>query len=221
VTGGLADAVARIARHEVAARPVAALGSVVEVHTTDGTPPDYAVTVRLRDSQLVLPRVPLAVGVLGFAAIPDVDDLVLVVFADGDYHAPVVVGRLYPAGVDPPDHAAGQAVLRLPAGSSSPTLEVVVEAGGPSVRLALPGDDVTLEISSGSVHIQVGDDLQARLETAGGGRVELAAGQSAVTLKGSGDVTLKAAGKLTIDATEVAVSGTAKVSLKAALLELN
>jgi uncharacterized protein involved in type VI secretion and phage assembly len=219
VTTGLVDAVARIARHEAAARATAAVGVVTGVHPADAARKDHAVTVRLRDTGLVLPNVPIAVGVLGFAAIPAVDDLVLVVFADGDRHAPFVVGRLYHPDADAPEHAEGQAVLRLPAGNGTPTLELVVEGDPPKVELTLP-KDVKVEIAEGVVRIAVGD-LTASLDSAGGGRVEVAAGGSSVTLKKDGDVTVKAAGNLVLEGTEVRVKGSAKVVVQGAMVEIN
>ena len=214
---GLAEAVARIARHEAAARAVAAVGEVTEAHS--GTT-DHAVTVRLRDTDLLLPRVPVAVGVLGYAAIPAVGDLVLVVFGEGDRNAPVVVGRLYHPDVNPPDHADGQIVLALPAGADEPDVRVLVEPGAKKVSIEI-GGETRAEITDTEVRLQVADDLAAKLETAGGGRIELSAGGSTLTLKKNGDVTLKAAGKLELSGTEVAVNGTAKVAVKGALVELN
>ena len=93
MSSALYDSVARIARHEVNTRATAGVGRVVDIHPADGALPDHAVTVKMRDSGLVLPRVPVAVGVMGFAAIPAVDDLVVVLYLEGDYNAPVVVGR--------------------------------------------------------------------------------------------------------------------------------
>jgi len=220
VTTGLMEAVARIARHEAAARAVAAVGLVTDAFPApEGAPPDHAVTVELRDTKLVLPRVPVAVGLLGFAAIPAVGDLVLVVFVEGDRNAPVVVGRLYHPDADPPTHATGQAVLRLPAGSGQPTVELVVEADTPKITLDLPSD-VHVEIGDGTVHLDVGA-LHARLDAVGGGRVEVAAGGSSITLKQDGDVTVKAVGNLELEGTEVHVKGTARVTVKGALVEIN
>ncbi|HEX8001076.1 MAG TPA: hypothetical protein VF519_00105 [Mycobacteriales bacterium] len=219
MTTGLVDAVARIARHEAAARATAAVGVVTDVHPGTLVAKDHAVTVRLRDSGLVLPKVPVAVGLLGFAAIPAVDDLVLVLFADGDRHAAFVVGRLYHPDADAPDHAEGEAVLRLPPGNGTPDLELVVTGDPPKVDLTLPGD-VRVEIEDGAVRIAVGA-LTANLDSAGGGRVEVAAGGSSVTLKQDGDVTVKAAGNLTLEGTEVRVKGAAKVKIEGALVEIN
>ena len=76
----LFDGISRIARHEAAARPVASVGVVTSIFGNDGTSPDHAVSVKLRESGLVLPRVPVSVGAFGVAAIPSVGELVLVTF---------------------------------------------------------------------------------------------------------------------------------------------
>ena len=159
-------------------------------------------------------RVPVAVGLLGFAAIPAVGDLVLVLFIEADRNAPVVVGRLYHADLAPPEHDAGEVVLRLPAGSGDPAIDLVLVPDTPKVTLDLPGD-VHIEITEGRVHIGVGD-LHATLETAGGGRVEVAAGGSTLTLKKDGDVSLKAAGNLTLEGTQIEIKGSGTVAVKGA-----
>ena len=115
-TALLFDGIARIARHEAAARPVASVGVVTSIYGNDGSSPDHAVSVKLRESGLVLPRVPIAVGAFGMAAIPSVGELVLITFLEGDYNAPVVIGRLYHPDQNPPKHDEQQIVLRLPVG---------------------------------------------------------------------------------------------------------
>lgn len=220
MTSALYDSVARIARHEAAARAVAAVGEVTAALGADGTPPDHAVTVKLRDSGLVLPRVPVAVGALGFAALPAVGDLVLLVFAEGDHDAPLVVGRLYHKDLDPPaDATAAKLVLALPPGDADPKLKAVIDGDAPSIVLDLPGK-VKIELAGDSVKIAV-DELKVTVESAGGGRVEVAAGGSTVTLKKDGDVAIKAAGNLKLEGAEVEISGSSKVKLSGAAVEIN
>ena len=111
---------------------------MTQTFAADAVPPDHAVTVELRDSGLVLPHVPVAVGALGFAAMPAVDDLVLVVFLDGDPNAPVVVGRLYTDDLAPPPEGKdGELTLGLPAGAAEPDLNLVVDGAEPSITLEL------------------------------------------------------------------------------------
>src|SRR5690606_17769813 len=76
----------RIVRQEMLALHLAELGVVQEAHphADKGDDNNHACTVRLRDTGLVLPRVPVAVGRKGLASIPDVGDLVLVQFIGGD-----------------------------------------------------------------------------------------------------------------------------------------
>ena len=78
----IVDSIRRIARAEVSQQWAPALGVVSSVHTGDGTP-ECTCTVELRESALVLPHVPIAVGAIGLAAPPAEGDLVLVGFVGG------------------------------------------------------------------------------------------------------------------------------------------
>lgn len=226
-TAALYESIARIARHEAGARAVAGVGRVADVFPAPegGAQPDHAVSVEMRDSGLVLPRVPVAVGALGSAAIPAVGDLVVLLFVEGDYNAPVVVGRLYHPDQEPPQHEEGEIVLRLPSGASEPNLNLVISGQQPSLRLELPGD-VLLEAVEEKVLVRVGPDQQEEnmrvsVDGAGGGRAEIAAGNSKITLKKNGDISISASGKLKLEATEVEISGSAKVEVSGAQVEIN
>jgi hypothetical protein len=221
VSSALYDSIVRIARHEAGARAFTGVGKVVNAYPApDGAnPPDYAVSVEMRDTGLVLPRVPVVVGAMGFAAIPAVDDLVVVLFLEGDYNAPIVVGSLYHPDQNPPKHEEGQLVLRLPSGSSEPKLEAEINGSEPSVTLKI-GDDVSIAVGKDKVQIKVGD-MQVSLETSGGGRAEIAAGGSVITLKKDGDVAINSKGKLEMKANEIEINGTAKVKISGAQMEIN
>ena len=93
----------------------------------------HSCTVELRESHLVLPDVPVMVGVMGAAAPPDPGDLVLVLFDGGDLHGPVVVGRLYSDEIAPPRNSPGEFVLALPGAETSASDRV-------DLRIKTPGD---------------------------------------------------------------------------------
>ncbi len=215
----LYEGIARIARHEVAARPVAAAGKVTSVFPNDGTTPDHAVSITLRESGLTLPRVPVTVSALGSASIPAVGDLVVVTFLEGDFNAPVVVGRLYHPDQQPPQHDAGQIVLRLPSGSSNPDLNCEIASDPVSVLLTLPGD-VKLEVKEDNVTVAVGQ-IKLTLSASGGGRLVAEAGSTSITLKEDGDVSVKTQGNLALEATEIDIKAQAKVRIQGALVEIN
>ena len=221
MSSALYDSVARIARHEASARAIAGVGKVVDAFPSPqgAAVPDHAVSVEMRDTGLVLPHVPVAVGAMGFAALPAIDDLVVVVFLEGDMNAPVVVGRIYHPDQNPPQHDAGQLVLRLPSGSSNPDLQAEIAGDPPSLKFTV-GQDVSIEVTKEKVLVKAGD-MQVSVETTGGGRAELSAGGSSITLKKDGDITLSSNGKLVLKGTEVEISGSAKVKISGAQMEIN
>jgi len=217
----LYDSITRIARHEAAARGVASVGVVVEAFPAESSPLDHAVTVRLRDSGQVLPRVPIAVGAIGVAAMPAVDDLVVVVFLEGDTNAPVVVGRLYHPGRNPPPHRDGQLVLRLPpdAQPHEAAIDAEITVEEPRVRLTI-GAGVEVELTRERAVIRIGE-LTATLDGAGGGQVSLAAGQSMLVMQQDGNVTMTSPGRLRLDANEIEINGNSSVRVFAAGVEIN
>lgn len=219
MSAALYESIARIARHEAAARAVGAVGQVTEIFPADGAAPDHAVSIKLRDSGVLLPRVPVAVGVLGFAAIPAVGDLVVVLFLDGDLNAPVVVGRLYHPDLNPPAHADGEIVLALPPGDDQAKVKLTIVPGTPSVLITLPGD-VAIECVEDKAEIRAGE-LRATVDGSGGGRAEIAAGGSKITLKKDGDITLTTSGTFKIDAAVVDISGSTKITIAGSVVEIN
>lgn len=217
----LFDAVTRIARHEAGARSIASIGEVTASHDVGpgALPADHAVTIKLRDSGLSLPRVPIAVGVMGEAAIPAVGELVVVLFLEGDVHEAVVVGRLYHADLTPPKHTSGELILALPAGTDPPKLLREIKGDPATYRLTLPGD-VVLELVENTTTIKAGD-VEAVVSAAGGGRIALTAGGTQITLKKDGDLKIEAAGNLAIEATDIEIKGRGKVKISGAMVEVN
>ncbi|UJP39263.1 phage baseplate assembly protein V [Cellulomonas palmilytica] len=216
MTDVLYDAVARIARHEADARSWVSVATVTEVHTTAAGSPVHAVSVRLRDTAVVVPYVPVAVGALGFVATPAVDDLVVVAFADGDPHAGVVVGRLYHRDLAPPEHGDGKVVLQLPPGSKDVDLQV--DASAPQVTLVV--GDTNVEIAKDSTTLTIGD-CEVTVDGASPGSVTVKAKDSTLTLGGNGEVSLEASTKLTLKAPEVVIDGSAKVTVSGGVVEVN
>lgn len=217
----LFDSITRIARHEAAARMTAAVGKVVEVFPADDARRDHAVSVELRDAGFVLPRVPIAVGALGFCATPSVGDLVLVVFLDGDPNAPVMVGRLYHPDLDPPKHAEGQLVLELPPGDDRPVVRLAASGPDGTLVLTIAGDqEVAIACSKEKAEMRVGA-MKVTVDGAGGGRTEVRAGSATVTIKKDGDISMSTGGRLKIEADQVEISGNSKVTITGAQVEIN
>lgn len=205
----------RIIREEIRTLRLPELAVVQEVHphAAAGDDDNHACTVRLRDTDLVLARVPVMVSRKGMAAIPDVGDLVLVQFLGGEANAPVITGSLYNDEDRPPVNAEGEAVLRLPVDAA--------EGEGVELRVtSAEGSGALLALGS-SLKIELKDDDPVVVIDVGGGKARLA-------IESDGTVTLTSDKGLAIEGGEVAVKGTAvtieaqgALKLKGATIDLN
>ena len=224
----LYDSVERIARHTVHKHATSGIGRVIATHPGEAgnLPPNHAVSIEMRDTGLVLPEVPVVVGVIGFASIPALDDLVLVVFTDGDFNAPLVVGRIYNSEQQPPEHADGQLVFRSPAGQATGDLNLVVELEQPSVKLDLPGD-LELSLSEAEAVLQVGE-MKLTLSGSGNGEALLEAGSASMRLKNgqsieltATEISLKADASLSFEAAQIEIKGSGTVDISGGIVNLN
>jgi uncharacterized protein involved in type VI secretion and phage assembly len=218
----------QIARHEVEQRMAVGLGVVKSVHGANGQN-DYACTIEMRDTGLVLPKVPIATNLIGTVALPRENDLVVVLFANHDLHAPVVVGRLYSDEVGPPRHGPGELVMSLPGEETAPekVLEIRVKTpgdGSREVTVTLKGSSVSVEcrIGDSSVEMKVQDVTLALTQTgASDGTLELKAGQASVTLKQGGELTLETSGTLKLKAGAVEIDADTSVQVNGTTIALN
>jgi hypothetical protein len=215
----LFEAVTRIARHEAQARPIAAFGVVTEVHHTLAGTPDFAVGLELRDRGQVLPRVPIAVGALGVTAAPAVGDLALVLFAEGDLHAPIVVGFLHHADLNPPKLEPRQIALTLPPGEAAPSAEARLDYSVPELTLKI-GADTEVKIEDGAVNIRSGD-AKVAIDSGGAAEVRVEVGQASLSLAANGDVAVKSGANLTLEGMNVELKAQGSVKINGAIVELN
>lgn len=192
----LYDTLRKLIRQELASQRVAELALVQEVFPAD--PDNYACDLALRDSQLVLKQVPMLTPRKGFASIPDVGDLVLVQFIGGDLNRPVIVGCLYNDEDRPPQNAAQQAVINLPAqDDAGSALHLELNETGPmSLKLNIgPALELTLQDDDPVVILDVGGSASLSIDR--GGAVTLESGGE-LNIKGSADVQIEAGGQLNL-----------------------
>ena len=201
----LFESIQEIVRDELARMRTAELATVQQQHphASSGDTDNYACTVVLRDSGIVLGHVPVATGLIGSASIPAVGELVLVQFVNGDINHPVIVGRLYDDQDRPPQNAAGQAILELPL------------AGG-GIHVELDGNSppkVILKVGS-SIELKIQDDDPAVVVDVGGNGTLKIAKDGAVSIKTDGDLKLEAGGNIDIEAQS-------QLTLKGATVNIN
>jgi len=204
----LYETVRRIVQEELGRVRTAELAIVQEQHphASDSDKDNYACTVQLRNSGIVLKQVPVAADRIGCASIPAVGELVLVQFVGGDINAPIITGRLYNDEDRPPVNDDGQAITHLPLGAED----------GDAVHIELhSGDKRELVFKLGSgIEINVRDDDPV---------VELKVDGSKATLQidRDGAVTLESQGKVEIKGSEIAVEAQGKLDLKGGTVNIN
>lgn len=200
----LVGIVQAIVRDQLSSLRVAEIALVTDVfpHGADDDKNNYACTVKLRDTGLELPRVPVATQRIGLAAVPNVDDLVLVNFVGGSLQGAVVTGRLYNDVDRPPTAKVKECVFVSPDDA---------ESGVRRIYLELPNAN-TLLVDDDKVVVAVGD---TKITVNNGGDVEIASNAKVVVkssanteITSQGDITLEASGSLSIKAqSDVKIEG--------------
>jgi uncharacterized protein involved in type VI secretion and phage assembly len=214
-----------IARHETAQRTASALGVVKSVQ--GGGPDDYSCTVELRETGMVLPRVPIVAGFMGFATLPAEDDLVIVLFLAGDFHAPVIAGRLYTQQLAAPKHEPGELVVMLPpTAKEDECAELRVKTPGDGTRklsLTLAGD-VPVSITTGDdgIVLKTGDvSIELKQTSASDGALTITVGKASIKMEQAGDISVETSGKLTLKGQSVEISGDTSVKVAGQTIDLN
>lgn len=206
----------RLIREEVQMLRAAELGVVQSQHPheSDGDSDNYAVTVRLRDTGIVLGKVPVATTRLGAVAIPPVGAVVLVQFIGGDVNAPVVTGTFYTDEDRPPANADGQVIWNLPADASpDDALRLEVSSADKKSVVLKLATAVTVEIKDDdpAVSIDVGGNAEVTIDS--DGKVTITSAQS-LEIKASSDMKLEAQGNFDLKAG-------GKMTIKGSVINLN
>ncbi|WP_428264575.1 phage baseplate assembly protein V [Haliangium sp.] len=217
-----------IARHEQGRRPYCELAVVTSVFDGEDEPDAGTVSVRLKDSGLPLPRIPVAVPLTGAAALPRLDDVVVVAFPRGDLASAIVIGQVYSDQRRPPSFSKDEAALVWPGDSDDPEAKAVdlrVKADGSSreVKVSLGGDkDASVVVADGSIEIKSGGAQIVISHSSGSdGAVELSAGGTKIRLDQDGDIALESAGTVSIKGSKVAIEGDTQVTVNGQVVELN
>ena len=220
-----------IVRQELQSLWIAELG-VVEAgypHSADSDNDNYGCDVRLKNSGLLLKRVPISSGHIGTAAIPNVGDLVLLTFDKGDVNQPIVIGRLYNDKDRPPLNNSDEVIFRLPlAEEDKKTIKAAIrniQSNTPprEILVEMP-PKITMRINDGTVHATAGKtEMKLDQPNGSGGTVTVLAGGTKITMNQDGDVTieakksmtLKANGDLSLEGQKISINGKLETSIKA------
>jgi uncharacterized protein involved in type VI secretion and phage assembly len=202
------DSIQAIVRQELKRVRVADLGVVEKVypHAGSGDDDNYGCDVRLKNSGLLLKRAPVMTGHIGTAAIPNVGDLVVVVYELGDVNQPIVLGRLYTDEDRAPVNDSDEIISRLPlAADDDKTIKSAIrnhqKASPPRELTVEMPPKITVSLNDNTVKVTAGDsEMTLDQPDSSGGTVTVVAGSTQITLNQDGDLTVKAAGSMTLSA---------------------
>ena len=202
---------------ELSRRSYPQLGTVTSLfaHESGSSDGNHQVNVKLRDSGVELQRVPVAVGRLGLSLLPKLDELVLVVFVNGDFNAPVVVGSLYDASVQPPEAKAEELVYMPTDPDDASIRRVHFEIANGSL-FTWDDDKLTVQLGATEVVMQRDGDVSVKCA----GKLEVKT-DGDITFEASGNIELKAQANMTLKAgASMSVEGQAAAKLKAPAVTL-
>jgi phage baseplate assembly protein gpV len=205
----------RIVREELKALRLAELAIVQEIHphAAASDTDNYACTVRMRDSKLVLARVPVVTSRKGFASVPDVGDLVLVQYLEGDSNAPLITGSLYNDEDRPPANDEGDVIVRLPFDAA--------EGEGMGLRVNAVSEATATLTLGASLKIELKDDDPVVLIDVGGGKASLTIDSDGTVSIKSGKALALEGGDITLKGTTIKAEADGEMTLKGATINLN
>ena len=207
----IVDTIQAIVRDEIRGMRATELGIVTTVypHSSDSDTDNYACDVELKNTKLLLKRVPIATDRIGTVAIPNINDLVLVAFVRGDVNQPIVIGRLYNDEDRPPLNNNDEVIFRLPLDDTDDkTLKAAIrnlqqQASEPREVIIEMDPKITVRITDGTIRATAGNsEMTIDQSNASGGTVTVLTGSTKMTMNQDGDIEVEAAGSIALKANQ-------------------
>lgn len=157
---GMVDVIRKIVRDEMSKLYVAELGVVSSIypHAGDSDKDNYECNVMLKYRDLELRKVPVATQHIGLANIPNVGDLVLLSFINGDINSPIVVGRLY-SDEDRPPVNQEEEIIYVPPYSKNPDLRRLHVELPSGLKVSITDDVVDVKAGGTELKVNRGGDV--------------------------------------------------------------
>jgi phage baseplate assembly protein gpV len=224
----LIEVLKSIVRHEVHRRPWCELAVVTSNFDDNDGPDSHTVSVRLKDSGLPIPRLPVASFATGVAALPRQGDVVLVAMPRGDLGSAIVVAQVYSDQRRPPVFTRDEVAIVWPgdtddADSKAVDFRIRADAFSRSLIIALGGNkDAKLTVSDGSVELLAGG-VEVSLQHSSGsdGKVHIAGGGTKIDLAQDGDLSIESAGTLKLKAASIKIEGDSTVTINGQTVGIN
>lgn len=203
------DVIMKVAKDEVQKLHLIEIGLVTSIfpHAGSGDADNYQCNVKLKNQDLELRKVPVATQRIGLASVPNVGDMVLIAFINGDINAPVIIGRLYNDTDVPPVNDAGEIVYESPDPAKEGLRRLYMKFPN-NVTLTITDDDVKVEAGKSVITMKTDGDItiesEAKIDITSSGDMTLKGdnvkieSKSSLELKAGGSGKLEATGMLDV-----------------------
>lgn len=205
-----------IIRDELTRLRLPEFGTVTKVlaRTASGGKENHQVHLKLHGSGVELQHVGVLSSRIGLSVLPQVGDLMLIAFAEGDLNAPVAIGCLHDDTAHPPVAAEHEVVYEPPQDEDPDVRRLHVQLpGGGTVTLR----DDRVEVVLGGTSLTIDKDGAVTIEAAGDLRLSA---RGNVAISADGDATIEARGSVSLKGLLTSVEGQSEARIKAAAIAL-
>lgn len=203
------EVIKKIAEDEVKKLHIMELGIVTSIfpHTGTGDKDNYECNIKLKNRDLELRKVPIATQHIGFTCVPNVGDLVLLAYVNGNINAPIVIGRLYNDENRPPVNNAGEIVFESPDPEKAGVRRMFMKFPG-GIALTITDDELKAEV--GKSVVTIGTDGDITIES-----------NANIDIKAKGNSTIDSGGDISLSGQNIKIQASATLDLKGAMVNIN
>jgi phage baseplate assembly protein gpV len=195
------EVIKKIAEDEAKKLHIVELGIVTSIfpHSEDTNKDNYECNVKLKNRDLELRKIPIATQHIGFTYVPNIGDLVLLAFVNGNINAPVVIGRLYNDEDRPPVNNPGEIIFESPDPKKSGVRRMYLKFPG-GIVLTITDDELKAEVGKSVISIKTDGDI---------------------IIESNAKLDIKAKGAMSFSAQNIKLEAQANLDIKGAMININ
>lgn len=203
------EVIKKIAEDEAKKLHIVEMGIVTSIfpHAGSGDKDNYECNVKLKNRELELRKVPIATQNIGFTYVPNVGDLVLLAFVNGNINAPFVIGRLYNDENRPPVNSAGEMVFESPDSKKADVRRLYMKFPG-GIVLTITDDELKAQVGKSIVTIKTDGDIT--IESNG-----------KLDIKSKGNTTVSSDGDMSLTGQNIRIQASGTIDIKGAMVNIN
>ena len=202
-SSSIIEVIRRIAESEVRKMHIAELGIVTSVfpHSDEMDKDNYECSIKLKDKEVELRKVPVATQHIGLANILHVGDLVLVSFVNGDINSPIIIGRLYNDEDRPPISKEEEIIYKPPYTKNTQLKRLNVVLPESTVTINIHDDRLSIIIGKSSISANSAGEIAVRstMNADNGEGSSIALDDNGISIDTDFDIRVHSKGNTTIE----------------------